>query len=1468
MPNDVNHYAVLGLNSTGEDEPDRPYTAEQIRRCYRKLSLAKHPDKNGGTEKAKDEFVRLQQSYEILSDPNKRALFDEEMQRNPHLGSPQTSVFFEDSEEEEKDEEKEYLARPWNEQEEHAFALALKKASGVNVSLLISNANCSNKVLLSLATENPEFAQVLFRSSSLLDRLSTPEQFHLFFILCLHRKIKPDFLWELSEKESLLLDYLNSKSPYYTDYVEHFISACLQHRAKAEAFLEAYPQLVDQLPKQTLLILSEVFYPATRSLITQQGNTLRITELLFILDTHPAQKQDILDLCQANAPKLFQQWEIVFRLENQDQLRPEEIMILGIEAFSILKRTRNINLDPNIDMGSSVKNLMLSLTERLFFLNYFMENLSKDFLETLDSQTAEDLLSEIESTIHSFQHYVEKFSKAGYLKEKVSPQLPFLNNTPLIFGLLDKSESQKMDYLRVILNFLEEGPNKTAYRAFLMTMPVEELLFILEKEPLQKIQFLMHDQVLTSLFTRPGFLAHCERSESLRRKVALIAYHCPTLTKEQLSFYFPPSLVADPLSSQETPCVASSDLSGKRQTSSLVELYESFCFFYSHIPSSSEKKEEPAQAIEASNLEEKEESPQAIEAPSSEEKEESLEGMGALDSDEEKEESLEDMGALDSDKEEESPQAMKAPNSKEKEEALQEKEASTFLLHYRRTGFFLDLFSWKTQNAEIQFQILKGAEPQLGEMDGWSQQQLKHFNALFSQLLNQENTAYSEKLLSLYRRKHASVLLNGVRLGENRQLKDDRYRLLARLINHPDWGDHGLTGHLFSSWEAHLGHEKVMKDRLGSLGDWFGISFDEYWDHLRSLRVKYEAAETPEEKQQIFAQIIERYKQEIQKEYPNCIFNDYLILMEASIVQEKIQKFKNLSRFLEELSQEALSVVYEDDTLLKLLDLLNQSGLDAPTLDYVSQQANSLLMSALVLLIADSPGMDQETSQKVVELTKQSDRRALSFIYLEIAKGFLQKEGKIHGEDLLTLYRNHGEALLPTIEACGLVPQLHNARQLQRKLGAIQRSAQFTSMTITASQHTSALLEELTALIVHALLNEEEAISQSLLELHAKIGATVKEYSIENSTLAAFLAIYPQAIPAEEAKKALVRSLIQALLRGEVFFEGLIQAALKKDRLAKSTRQELADDLLQANLDSADLEKVLGLFGEDLENELLDCYVHKIHGPFPQLRACLKSLLVNKKISWTTLFQLGKKEVGIISVLGTYLTSPAYEKILASNHPPFTLDGGLWTFFPLLDQNILTMEEVNQVYLVFPATHIYEDFVQMYDYLEQAEHFLVRGGNLKRVLQSDYFHFVETRILQAIEDELLRLNRLDVAEGALEKTAVLIRAKEEINQVLIDTCCLSISSGLSPEDTNLLLHNHLKTKINALVENSDLNEHRNSVSKFFSYLLDLLTAPLVWLSLHKGTYREKFFRPQVVQAVIAMSDALEEQSEPLAAAGA
>lgn len=62
------YYQVLGIS--------RNASADEIRKAYRKLAMQYHPDRNAGDAQAEERFKEINEAYQVLNDPQKRAHYD------------------------------------------------------------------------------------------------------------------------------------------------------------------------------------------------------------------------------------------------------------------------------------------------------------------------------------------------------------------------------------------------------------------------------------------------------------------------------------------------------------------------------------------------------------------------------------------------------------------------------------------------------------------------------------------------------------------------------------------------------------------------------------------------------------------------------------------------------------------------------------------------------------------------------------------------------------------------------------------------------------------------------------------------------------------------------------------------------------------------------------------------------------------------------------------------------------------------------------------------------------------------------------------------------------------------------------------------------------------------------------------------------------------------------------------------
>ncbi len=68
MAVEIDYYELLEISRDADEN--------ELKKAYRKLALKYHPDRNQGNKEAEEKFKLINEAYQVLSDPNKRATYD------------------------------------------------------------------------------------------------------------------------------------------------------------------------------------------------------------------------------------------------------------------------------------------------------------------------------------------------------------------------------------------------------------------------------------------------------------------------------------------------------------------------------------------------------------------------------------------------------------------------------------------------------------------------------------------------------------------------------------------------------------------------------------------------------------------------------------------------------------------------------------------------------------------------------------------------------------------------------------------------------------------------------------------------------------------------------------------------------------------------------------------------------------------------------------------------------------------------------------------------------------------------------------------------------------------------------------------------------------------------------------------------------------------------------------------------
>ena len=68
MTREKDYYKILGVERTADEK--------EIKRAFRKLAKQYHPDTNQGNRNAEQRFKEVNEAYDVLGNPEKKALYD------------------------------------------------------------------------------------------------------------------------------------------------------------------------------------------------------------------------------------------------------------------------------------------------------------------------------------------------------------------------------------------------------------------------------------------------------------------------------------------------------------------------------------------------------------------------------------------------------------------------------------------------------------------------------------------------------------------------------------------------------------------------------------------------------------------------------------------------------------------------------------------------------------------------------------------------------------------------------------------------------------------------------------------------------------------------------------------------------------------------------------------------------------------------------------------------------------------------------------------------------------------------------------------------------------------------------------------------------------------------------------------------------------------------------------------------
>ena len=65
----MDYYELLGV--------ERSASGDEVKKAFKKKAMKYHPDRTGGDKASEDKFKEAKEAYDVLSDPQKKSMYDQ-----------------------------------------------------------------------------------------------------------------------------------------------------------------------------------------------------------------------------------------------------------------------------------------------------------------------------------------------------------------------------------------------------------------------------------------------------------------------------------------------------------------------------------------------------------------------------------------------------------------------------------------------------------------------------------------------------------------------------------------------------------------------------------------------------------------------------------------------------------------------------------------------------------------------------------------------------------------------------------------------------------------------------------------------------------------------------------------------------------------------------------------------------------------------------------------------------------------------------------------------------------------------------------------------------------------------------------------------------------------------------------------------------------------------------------------------